>query len=267
MKLDELRALPAWAGLTENERAEVEARVRDWGLDAPLVAAGGDPTTLETEDLRQWLTSARPWEALTLGPPSALADATFAVLLGRMEPGAARAAARALAGAADTLAREGQLRDELLGALDVRLEGVSLVGLPDPLGPALAAIEAWRDAHAGVRGLLDRVADRLGTAAFDLAHGGLFVATGKPDHEGHYRDGVWRNWTDDYRARPANWAVPRSEDELCATIAAARSVRTVGAGHSFNDGPLSDDTMLSLDALGRVLEIDPVARKIGRAHV
>src|ERR1051326_9108045 len=66
-------------------------------------------------------------------------------------------------------------------------------------------------------------------------------------HEGRYRNGVWSNWSRAHSCRPAHYFQPTTEQEICQVIAAARKIRVVGGGHSFNDGALSDDTLLSLD--------------------
>ncbi len=109
---------------------------------------------------------------------------------------------------------------------------------------------------------LGRLKDRVETGWLDLLHGGLYAATGAPDHEGHYRDGVWRNWTDSYAVRPAAYHLPATEAELRAIVAGADKLRVVGGGHTFNDSPLSEHTLVSLDAYDGVLHVDPEARAI-----
>ena len=54
--------------------------------------------------------------------------------------------------------------------------------------------------------------------------------------------------------------VPETEEALCEAVAGAERLRVVGGGHSFNAGPLCDQTMVSLDALDKVLHLDPEAR-------
>ncbi len=70
----------------------------------------------------------------------------------------------------------------------------------------------------------------------------------------------WRNWTGDQSCRPVELARPRSIDELSQAIeraaASGRRVRTVGAGHSFSDVACTDGTMLRLDGLAEVLDVD-----------
>lgn len=72
--------------------------------------------------------------------------------------------------------------------------------------------------------------------------------------------GMWVNWAGDQRCDPAVVARPASRDELAAAVVdaahAGRTVRAVGAGHSFGEAPLTDGTMISLDRMGRVLDVD-----------
>jgi L-gulono-1,4-lactone dehydrogenase len=70
----------------------------------------------------------------------------------------------------------------------------------------------------------------------------------------------WRNWAGDQRCRPVAVERPGSIEELSAAIERARSegwrVRAAGAGHSFGEIALSDGSMLMLDRLARVLDVD-----------
>ena len=74
------------------------------------------------------------------------------------------------------------------------------------------------------------------------------------------RDGTWRNWAGDQSCRPAAFERPRSTAEVAAAIeraaAAGRTVRVAGAGHSFTEAVLTDGTLLSLDRMKRVLDVD-----------
>jgi L-gulono-1,4-lactone dehydrogenase len=71
---------------------------------------------------------------------------------------------------------------------------------------------------------------------------------------------MWRNWARDQSCRPAQFARPRSIDELASAIVDARSrgwrVRAVGAGHSFSEIACTDGLHVSLDRLARVLDVD-----------
>ena len=67
----------------------------------------------------------------------------------------------------------------------------------------------------------------------------------------------WVNWSGSQRAAPAEIARPRSRAELAqAVVDGPGPVRVAGAGHSFSAGAVTDGTLLSLDALARVLDAD-----------
>ena len=70
----------------------------------------------------------------------------------------------------------------------------------------------------------------------------------------------WRNWTGDQRCAPAAIESPGSRAELVDAIgraaAAGRKVRAAASGYSFTDIACTDGTMLRLDRLGRVLDLD-----------
>jgi L-gulono-1,4-lactone dehydrogenase len=70
----------------------------------------------------------------------------------------------------------------------------------------------------------------------------------------------WRNWAGDEGCTPATFESPGSLSELQGAVARAgeheRRVRVAGAGHSFSDIACTDGTLLSLDRMARVLEVD-----------
>jgi FAD-linked oxidoreductase len=79
---------------------------------------------------------------------------------------------------------------------------------------------------------------------------------------------VWRNWTGDQACIPEHTARPASTAEVATEVEraadAGRTVRGAGAGHSFTDAVLTEGTLLSLDAMDRVLDVD---RDSGRVRV
>lgn len=91
------------------------------------------------------------------------------------------------------------------------------------------------------------------TWATNVANSTVFLLTGgrKVLHEGRYRKGTWIDWHRVFRCRPRHYAEPASEEEICRLVAGAEKVRVVGAGHSFNAAPLSNDLLLSLDRYNR----------------
>lgn len=57
---------------------------------------------------------------------------------------------------------------------------------------------------------------------------------------------------------PARVAYPRDERELRELVRGARKVRVLGSGHSWSEGIVTEDLLLSLDKMRRVLSVDPV---------
>jgi FAD-linked oxidoreductase len=74
------------------------------------------------------------------------------------------------------------------------------------------------------------------------------------DAEGHL---VWRNWSGIRVSYPAERAAPASEDELSHILKSSPvPIRAVGAGHSFMPLVPTNGTLLSLDAMGGVTEVN-----------
>jgi L-gulonolactone oxidase len=77
---------------------------------------------------------------------------------------------------------------------------------------------------------------------------------------GMTKTGDWANWAGDQRCRPARVLAPRSGEELaeavCAAAAAGEKVKVMGSGHSFTEAAMTEATMVRLDALSGVLDVD-----------
>lgn len=77
---------------------------------------------------------------------------------------------------------------------------------------------------------------------------------------GTVRAGTWRNWSGEQRCSPARTVHARSVDEVASAVAAAArdglGVRAVGSGHSFTDAALTDDVMIDVAGMHRVLHAD-----------
>jgi FAD-linked oxidoreductase len=71
---------------------------------------------------------------------------------------------------------------------------------------------------------------------------------------------TWANWAGNQRCAPAAVAQPASEDELAALVKQAaadgRTVKAVGAGHSFTDIACTDGVQVRLDRYGEILSAD-----------
>ena len=73
--------------------------------------------------------------------------------------------------------------------------------------------------------------------------------------------GLWTNWAGNQRCAPAAVEHPAAENDLVALVkgaaATGRTVKVVGAGHSFTDIACTDGVLVHLDRYGRVLSADP----------
>ena len=67
---------------------------------------------------------------------------------------------------------------------------------------------------------------------------------------------MWSNWSRGQTCAPAEHARPGSTTELAEAVARGRAVRVAGAGHSFSGGVATDGTLLSLERMDRVLDVD-----------
>ena len=74
----------------------------------------------------------------------------------------------------------------------------------------------------------------------------------------------WRNWAGDQACMPAAFERPGSAGEVAEAVARSDQVRVAGAGHSFTEAVLTDGTLLSLDRMNRVIDVD---RATGLARV
>jgi FAD-linked oxidoreductase len=71
---------------------------------------------------------------------------------------------------------------------------------------------------------------------------------------------MWRNWAGDEGCTPIAIERPGSAGEIAAALeraaAAGERVRVAGSGHSFTDVACCDGRLLTLDRMGRVLDVD-----------
>jgi FAD/FMN-containing dehydrogenase len=65
--------------------------------------------------------------------------------------------------------------------------------------------------------------------------------------EGRVQGGRFANWLHRFGYQPTRYVQPKSEEELVALVRSSHGVRLFGSGHSFNDGVVADDTLVSLD--------------------
>ena len=74
--------------------------------------------------------------------------------------------------------------------------------------------------------------------------------------EGRVHRGVFRNWIRGYRYAPVEYRRPTSQAEVVALVTSARSLRVFGSGHSFNEGVVSDEMLVSLDDCAGLVSAD-----------
>lgn len=70
-----------------------------------------------------------------------------------------------------------------------------------------------------------------------------------------------RNYGRTWRFAPRAVERPTSVDALRRVVTGARRLRAVGSAHSWSTGIHTDDTLVSLDGMRRVLDVDRVARR------
>src|SRR3984893_18520382 len=75
--------------------------------------------------------------------------------------------------------------------------------------------------------------------------------------EGRVRHGYFSNWLRRFGYRPRRFVQPATEAEIVNLIKSSTGLRTFGAGHSFNNGVVADDTLVSLDRYSGVIRTDP----------
>jgi L-gulonolactone oxidase len=73
----------------------------------------------------------------------------------------------------------------------------------------------------------------------------------------------WVNWSGSQHCVPARYVVPRTRKELAqAIVEGPAPVRVTGAGHSFSGGVPTEGTLISLDHLARVLDVDAATGRV-----
>jgi FAD/FMN-containing dehydrogenase len=80
--------------------------------------------------------------------------------------------------------------------------------------------------------------------------------------EGRVRRGVFRNWAGRFRYAPLMYAEPSKEEEIVQIVRNSAKVRVFGAGHSFNEGNVSDQVLISMDNYCGLVSRDLANRQI-----
>lgn len=71
--------------------------------------------------------------------------------------------------------------------------------------------------------------------------------------EGRVRGGVFRNWGRRFRFKPGKFAQPTTEEEIVSLVKKSKGIRFFGAAHSFNDGVVADEVLVSLDKYSGII--------------
>ena len=80
--------------------------------------------------------------------------------------------------------------------------------------------------------------------------------------EGSVRRGVFKNWAKRFRYRPSSFARPTTQGEIAGLVRGSSSVRVFGSAHSFNEGVVSEGTLVSLDGYSGLVWKDRHARRM-----
>lgn len=75
--------------------------------------------------------------------------------------------------------------------------------------------------------------------------------------EGRVSNGFFRNWLRRFGYRPQEFVQPATEEEIINLINTSKKLRAFGAGHSFNSGLVSEETLVSLDRYSGVIQKEP----------
>ncbi|SMF01280.1 D-arabinono-1,4-lactone oxidase [Pseudobacteriovorax antillogorgiicola] len=73
---------------------------------------------------------------------------------------------------------------------------------------------------------------------------------------------IFENWSHNIRVQPREYYEPKTLDELQSLVARSSKIKAVGSGHSFNCQAYTDQTMISLKHLNRILDVDRDNRRI-----
>jgi hypothetical protein len=98
-------------------------------------------------------------------------------------------------------------------------------------------------------GALSYVRSYFGGAAKTTLNVAIYAATlGKfVLLEGRVSGGNFENWAGRFPYRPRRFARPTTVAEIVDLVKGSQKVRVFGSGHSFNDGVVSEETLVSLD--------------------
>ncbi len=281
MKLLELKQHDAYRALDDGERRAVDTLLGgDLHLnETALDYFDGDPARLSAADIRSWLEAARqhPFALVGTEPRSPEQKRVFAAVMAalpredKLGGGGVGNILRAKSLAAVAALAEGERRahgtvlEEQLASVWSQAQALERTtgGLDLPqvlaeagLGALADALVDYRRGTTGLGSWLDELSRVIETGAFNTKRALSKILRGMPEHEGRFDGERWHNWSESYSVRPARFAQPSTEAAISELVKGSDKVRVAGAGHSFNDSPLTTGTLISLDKYNQVLEID-----------
>src|SRR5215204_4323436 len=75
--------------------------------------------------------------------------------------------------------------------------------------------------------------------------------------EGRVTGGRFKNWARNFVYSPPSFVRPTTEQEIIDLVQSSTAIRFFGSGHSFNDGVVSDHTLVSLDEYAGLIWMGP----------
>lgn len=80
--------------------------------------------------------------------------------------------------------------------------------------------------------------------------------------EGRVRKGIFANWAGRFRYKPKRFARPTTEAEIVELVRSSEKLRVFGSAHSFNEGFVSEETLVSLDDYSGVVWRDTEKKQL-----
>jgi hypothetical protein len=136
-----------------------------------------------------------------------------------------------------------------------------MVARPRELEPTLRVtpdVQRKQRTTGGEMGALSYVRSYFGSAAKTTLNVALYAATlGRfVLLEGRVSGGIFENWAGRFRYRAQKFARPTTEAEIVDLVKGSQKVRVFGSGHSFNEGVVSEERLVSLDDYSGVVPRD-----------
>ena len=80
--------------------------------------------------------------------------------------------------------------------------------------------------------------------------------------EGRRHGRAFHNWALQFTQTPGSYALPTTRAQIVEAVKRPGRLRVVGSGHSFNDGIVTEDTLVSLDDYSGLVRLDLTSRQL-----